>query len=115
MKSSYSLFLVSLLWFFLGAFYYPKWSKPGSEAAISWDVSGYYHYLPAIFIYKDLKNLSDKESAQQLVSFLWWATHDGQTYAAELGYAPLAPEVRVKVEQALKIVTYKGAPLKAGR
>lgn len=35
--------------------YYPKWSKPSTEATISWDVSGYYMYLPATFIYKDLK------------------------------------------------------------
>lgn len=38
-------------------FYYPKWEKSGSEATISWDVSGYYLYLPATFIYKDLKQL----------------------------------------------------------
>lgn len=30
----------------------------GSEATIGWDVSGYYIYLPALFIYKDLKLLS---------------------------------------------------------
>jgi len=38
-------------------FFYPKWKKSGSEATIGWDVSGYYLYLPAIFIYKDLKKL----------------------------------------------------------
>jgi hypothetical protein len=37
---------------------YPKWMKNNSEATLSWDASGYYMYLPAIFIYKDLKNLS---------------------------------------------------------
>ena len=36
-------------------FYYPKWKKPRTEATISWDVSGYYMYLPAFFIYKDAK------------------------------------------------------------
>lgn len=35
--------------------YYPKWQKNNTEATISWDVSGYYLYLPAIFIYNDLK------------------------------------------------------------
>lgn len=36
--------------------FYPKWEKiPGTEATIAWDVSGYYWYLPATFIYKDLK------------------------------------------------------------
>lgn len=55
MKSNFAVVLVSLIWFFLGAFYYPKWNNTGSESAISWDVSGYYHYLPAIFIYRDIK------------------------------------------------------------
>lgn len=38
--------------------YYPKWNKAYTEAIISWDVAGYYAYLPAIFIYKDLHTLS---------------------------------------------------------
>jgi len=37
-------------------FFYPKWNKPAGEATIGWDVSGYYWYLPSIFIYKDLKH-----------------------------------------------------------
>ncbi len=41
--------------FLTGFFYYPKWKKQDAEATISWDVSGYYLYLPATFIYKDLK------------------------------------------------------------
>jgi hypothetical protein len=40
------------------AIYYPKWTKPHTEATISWDVSGYYLYLPAALIYKDLKTLA---------------------------------------------------------
>jgi hypothetical protein len=55
MTSTRAILIVSLIWFLLGAFYYPKWSKPWSEATISWDVSGYYHYLPGIFIYHDVK------------------------------------------------------------
>lgn len=39
-------------------FYYPKWNKISVEATISWDVSGYYWYLPAIFIYKDAKQVA---------------------------------------------------------
>ena len=34
---------------------YPKFQKQWTEATIGWDVSGYYMYLPATFIYKDLK------------------------------------------------------------
>ncbi len=55
MKSSRIIPFIAILWFFLGFSYYPKWEKPWSEATISWDVSGYYHYLPAIFIYKDIR------------------------------------------------------------
>lgn len=55
MKSNHAVVLVAFIWFIAGAFYYPKWNKPFSEASISWDVSGYYHYLPAIFIYKDIR------------------------------------------------------------
>lgn len=39
-------------------FYYPKWKMKDTEATLSWDVSGYYLYLPATFIYKDIKQLT---------------------------------------------------------
>jgi hypothetical protein len=42
--------------------FYPKWNKSGSEATIGWDVSGYYMYLPATFIYHDLKKLNFLDS-----------------------------------------------------
>ena len=38
-------------------FYYPKWNKETTEATISWDVSGYYWYLPAFFIYEDVRKI----------------------------------------------------------
>jgi len=38
-----------------GLFFYPKWKMAGTEATIGWDVSGYYAYLPAAFIYHDLE------------------------------------------------------------
>lgn len=38
--------------------YYPKWQQAGAEATISYDVSGYYLYLPAIFIYQDLRRVA---------------------------------------------------------
>lgn len=40
---------------------YPKFQKKDTEATISWDVSGYYMYLPATFIYKDLKKCGFRE------------------------------------------------------
>ncbi len=42
--------------------YYPKWQKPQAEATLSYDVCGYYYYLPAIFIYKDLKKVAFHEA-----------------------------------------------------
>jgi len=33
----------------------------GTEATISWDVSGYYMYLPALFIYNDLRHCSFRD------------------------------------------------------
>jgi hypothetical protein len=55
MNSKWSVVIVSAIFFIAGFFYYPKWSKVGSEGTISWDASGYYHYLPGLFIYHDLK------------------------------------------------------------
>ncbi len=57
MNSKRTFWACFILLFVTSFFYYPKWSKPGSEATISWDVSGYYWYLPAIFIYKDVKKV----------------------------------------------------------
>ena len=41
----------------------------------------------------------EKADAQTMVEFLKWALTDGQKYCAELGYAPLPPNV-VKMEMA---------------
>lgn len=38
-----------------GTVFYPRWNQTNTEATIGWDVSGYYSYLPATFIYADLK------------------------------------------------------------
>lgn len=45
--------------------YYPKWEYSRTEATISWDVSGYYLYLPALFIYHDLKELRFKPALDE--------------------------------------------------
>lgn len=39
------------------SFLFQKWERPGAEATLSWDVFGYYLYLPATFIYDDLGEL----------------------------------------------------------
>ncbi|HET9272598.1 MAG TPA: phosphate ABC transporter substrate-binding protein PstS [Vicinamibacterales bacterium] len=45
------------------------------------------------------ENPKDKAQSRMMVDFMKWALADGQKYAAELGYAPLPPEV-VKLELA---------------
>ncbi len=61
-KTSFIALIFSyILMIFIGFFFYPKWNQPATEATISWDVSGYYMYLPAIFIYKDLKKCDFKD------------------------------------------------------
>lgn len=47
---------------YASAFFYPRWQQSGTEAAISWDVSGYYWYLPSAFIYHDIKHQGFKDS-----------------------------------------------------
>jgi phosphate transport system substrate-binding protein len=84
------------------------WNQAGEQA---YPISSFTYLI----VYRDLNNLPDKDSAQALVSFLWWATHDGQRYAEELDYAPLAPEVQAGVETALKGITFKGEPLEIGK
>jgi phosphate transport system substrate-binding protein len=66
-----------------------------------------------LIVYKDLKSVKSREQAQEVVNFLWWATHDGQKFAPKLNYAPLAPEVQKKVEEALSGVTFQGKPVRS--
>ena len=56
MSSRIALFISSLL-LLLTVLFFPRWEKPHTEAPIAWDVSGYYLYLPATFIYDDLYEL----------------------------------------------------------
>lgn len=55
--ASFSLLICYFLIGITHFFYYPKWDQAYTEATISYDVSGYYLYLPAIFIYQDLKEV----------------------------------------------------------
>lgn len=57
-----ALFLCYLLLVLTALFYYPKWSNIGTNATISWDVSGYYWYLPALFIHDDLTTCTSRDT-----------------------------------------------------
>lgn len=63
--SLYAWLFTSAFLLAVNLFYYPKWKLPNTEAAISWDVSGYYFYLPALFIYKDLRQVGFREEVHQ--------------------------------------------------
>ena len=77
------------------------WNQPGDEA---YPIASFTYLI----VYKDLNNVQSKEQAQALRDFLWWAEHDGQKFASELDYAPLAPGVQKKVEAALESVNFHG-------
>jgi phosphate transport system substrate-binding protein len=49
-----------------------------------------------------------------LARFLWWAIHDGQKLAADLGYAPLPPALVARAERALRELKSAGKPLLGG-
>ena len=53
----------------------------------------------------------DPVKGKALVTFLRWATHDGQKYAPTLLYAPLPKSLVGRIEQTLKTVTSQGAAL----
>jgi len=60
-----------------------------------------------IIIYKDQKySNKDKKKADATLKLLWWMTHEGQSLAEPLQYAPLPKDVVVKAETILKSAVY---------
>ena len=62
MLSRAAYFISVLLMCYASFFFYPRYQQHATEAPIAWDVSGYYWYLPSIFIYHDLQHQSFKDS-----------------------------------------------------
>ncbi len=62
MLSRTAYFISVLLMCYASFFFYPRYQQHTTEAPIAWDVSGYYWYLPSIFIYHDLQHQSFKDS-----------------------------------------------------
>lgn len=58
MKSLFSLALSFLIMLMAVTWYFPRYNQTDGSAVIAWDVSGYYMYLPAVFIYHDVRFLS---------------------------------------------------------
>jgi len=81
-----------------------------------WNADGEGAYPIASFtyliVYKDLGYVKDEAKAKALVSFLTWATTEGQAKAAGLDYAPVGDAVTAKVKEAITSLTWSGAPVK---
>jgi phosphate transport system substrate-binding protein len=107
-----------------GAFVLPS-IKSTSEAAAGIEIpndfrvsvtnaSGSGAYPIAGFTYLLIhKDQQDAAKGKALVQFLWWASHDGQQYAAPLDYAPLPGPVVKKVETTIKTLTVQGKTVNA--
>jgi hypothetical protein len=67
--STYALLICIATYLFFGLSYYPKWQKSQAEASISWDVAGYYTYMPALFIYKDLQQCAFRKNVNATYQF----------------------------------------------
>ncbi len=57
------------------------------------------------------KNQKDQAKGQALVSFLWWAIHDGSRYTAALDYVSQPPEMVKKVDDQIRKINYNGQSL----
>lgn len=60
--SKYALLICYCFMCYAAFVFHPKWERGRTEATLSWDVSGYYMYLPALFIYKDIKHCTFQDS-----------------------------------------------------
>ena len=53
----------------------------------------------------------DHAKAEALAKFLWWAVHEGQTFAPGLDYVALPPALVLRAERALRELRAEGRPL----
>jgi phosphate transport system substrate-binding protein len=85
-----------------------KVSLTNTDAKNGYPISGFTWIL----VYKEQNyNSRPAASATQVMKLIWWMTHEGQQYCADLNYAPL-PKAAVKVaEKIMKSVTYGGKPV----
>jgi phosphate transport system substrate-binding protein len=57
------------------------------------------------------REAADRAKGEAIAKFLWWAVHDGQTYAHSLDYAPLPPSLVARAERELGALRSGGRPL----
>ena len=81
-------------------------SVTNASGAGAYPIAGFTYLL----IHKDQQ---DPAKGKALVQFLWWASHDGQQFAAPLDYAPLPAPVVKKVETTIRTLTVQGKTVNA--
>jgi len=66
-----------------------------------------------LLVYKELNVVPNmnKDKANALVQFLWWAIHDGQDYSSDLAYVPLPQSVTTNAEETIRMITFNGEQL----
>lgn len=69
MKSAVAYIIAAAVILYASLFFCPRWERSGSESTLGWDVSGYYWYLPSVFIYHDLKEQRFADSVLQKYQF----------------------------------------------
>ena len=74
------------------------------DGAQAYPIAGFTYIL----VYKNQK---DQAKGQALVSFLWWAIHDGSQYTAALDYVSQPPDMVKKVEDQIRKINYNGQSL----
>jgi len=82
-----------------------KVSLTNTDAKNGYPISGFTW----IIVYKE-QNYGNRpaETSKEMMKLLWWMTHEGQKYCADLNYAPL-PKAAVKVaEKIMKSVKFNG-------
>ncbi len=80
-------------------------SLTDAAGAQAYPIASYTYVL----VYKEQK---DAAKGKALVDFLWWGIHDGESFARDLQYAPLPPQIAQQTEAKLKSITANGQPLR---
>ena len=75
-----------------------------ADGADSYPIAG----LTYLLVYKKQQN---EAKGRALVAFISWAIKSGDSYARDLEYAPLPADLKSKVQEKLKMITYNGQSL----
>lgn len=79
-RAAYIFCILAIL--FVSLVYLPKWKAEGTESSLGWDASTYYWYLPATFIYQDLKQ---QEFGDSIIAKYRFTPDFSQSFVHESG------------------------------